>query len=121
LKTTVYIWGFVWIITLFGVVMLHKLYSVDICDNFMIDHKVIAEADSLQHSVDKRLKELSMVVDSASVVSDELIKKELQLKQALEIKNHHLDVENTQLSGAINDMVSDVIIRRDTVHITNKK
>ena len=121
MRRTQYIWILVIIHLLAGAFILHKLYSVDICEELAVHEHVITEQDSITHNVDERLRELSLAMDSASMLSEEILEKKHKMSLSLKRQNESLDMENEQLSRAINDVYIDTLVVRDTIHINNQK
>jgi hypothetical protein len=120
-KRSQYIWILVIVHLLVGLFLLHKLYSVDICEELAVHEHVITQQDSITHNVDERLRELSLAMDSASMLGEEILEKKHKLSLSLKRKNESLDMENEQLSNAVRDLYGDTFVIRDTVHIHNNK
>lgn len=102
-------------------IILHKYFGVKACDELQMNVKFVEEQQVIVGSVDARLNELQLAMDSANIVSEELINEKSKKAKTLERKNSELDLENLQLSRAINDVYSDTIVVRDTTYISNKK
>jgi len=104
-----------------GMFIVHKIYSIDIQDEFMITEGMIEEQKIITNNVDARLQELQIAMDSAYNLGEAILEKKTQETSMLKKKYERLDIENTQLSNAINDMILDTIVLRDTIHISHKK
>jgi hypothetical protein len=109
------------LIGLSGLTILHKMGNVDICRESPINEKAIAEQTQITENVNERLKDLQLAMDSATMLGDELLIKQTMQSKSIKRKNAQLDMENEQLSRAVNDLYSDTIVVRDTTYITHKK
>lgn len=116
-----YISVIILVIFFIAMFMIHKMCNIIPNDEFLMNTKVIQEQQEITDNVTIRLKELEMVMDSANNMSQHIIENESIEKAKIKSKNMLLDIENEQLSNAINDLFIDTIVVRDTVHITHKK